>query len=287
MKKKLCLLLGLVLTLSVFAAGCGGSDSGNGDASSDTSLSDIKAKGTLVLGCDDEFPPMGFVDENGELTGFDIELAKMVAEKIGVTLEATPIDWATKEAQLKGGSIDVIWNGYTITQKRDKQVEFTKPYLNNAVVLAVKADADIQTVEDLKDKVVGSQTDSSGLTAVNKNEFILANAKEIKEYNNFTEAMLDLQSVRVDAVAIDRVVANYMMTQSPGTYRLLDETLGDELYGIGCRKDAVALREAIDKALDDLYADGSIDALSQKYFGTNIVIRDIEKLENEEIEVVE
>lgn len=290
MKKKLCLLLVMILAISALAMGCGGSDSGSGsggDASSDTSLTDIQAKGTLVLGCDNEFPPMGFVDENGELTGFDIELAGLVCEKLGVTLEATPIDWATKEAQLQGGSIDVIWNGYTITQARDKKVEYTKPYLNNAVVIAVKADSDIQTIDDLKDKVIASQSESSGLAAVNKNEFLTANAKEMKEYNTFTEAMLDLQSVRVDAVAIDKVVANYMIKQTPGTYRLLDETLGDELYGIGCRKGAVALREAIDNALDELNEDGSIETLSNKYFGTNVVIRDVEKLATEDIEVVE
>lgn len=289
MKKKLCLLLALMMVLAVFAMGCGGNDdNGGGDVTSeDTSLSDIKAKETLVLGCDDEFPPMGFVDEDGNLTGFDIELAGLVCEKLGVKLEATPIDWSTKEAQLEGGSIDVIWNGYTITQVRNKKVEYTKPYLNNAVVIAVKADSDIQTLDDLKDKVIASQTDSSGLNAINKNEFLMENVKEIREFNTFMEAMLDLQSVRVDAVAIDKVVANYMMKQSPGVYRLLDETLGDELYGIGCRKDAVALREAIDNALDELYEDGSIETLSNKYFGTNVVIRDIDKLSNDEIEVVE
>lgn len=288
MKKKLCLLLALVLSVSVLAMGCGGDDNNGGGASSeDTSLTDIQAKGTLVLGCDDEFPPMGFVNEAGDLTGFDIELAGLVAEKMGVTLEATPIDWSTKEAQLKGGSIDVIWNGYTITQVRDKKVEFTKPYLNNAVVIAVKADSDIQTIADLSGKVIASQTDSSGLTAINGNEELLNSVKEVREFNNFTEAMLDLKSVRVDAVAVDKVVANYMMRQTPGEYRLLDETLGDELYGIGCRKGAVALREAIDKALDELNEDGSIEILSNKYFGTNVVIRDIDKLAPDEITVVE
>ena len=287
MKKKLCLLFALMMTVGVLAMGCGGNDDDAGSVSEDTSLTDIQAKGVLVLGCDDEFPPMGFVDEDGNLTGFDIELAEMVCEKMGVTLEATPIDWSTKEAQLNGGSIDVIWNGYTMTQKRDKKVEFTKPYLNNEVVIAVKADSDIQSLEDLAGKVIASQTDSTGLAAVNKNEFLVENAAEIREFNNFTDAMLDLQSVRVDAVAIDKVVVNYMMQQTPGVYRLLDESLGDELYGIGCKKDAVALREAIDTALDELYADGSIEELSNKYFGTNVVIRDIEKLATEEIELVE
>lgn len=288
MKKKLCLLLATVLAVGVFAIGCGENAENGGSASSeDTSLTDIQAKGTLVLGCDDEFPPMGYVDESGKLTGFDIELAGLVCDKLGVKLEATPIDWTTKEAQLKGGSIDVIWNGYTITQKRDKMIEYSKPYLNNAVVMAVKADSDIQTIDDLKGKVIASQSQSSGLNAMKKNDFLVENATEIREFNNFTEAMLDLQSVRVDAVAIDKVVASYMMNQSAGTYRLLDETLGDELYGIGFREGAVALREAVDNALDELYADGSIETLSNKYFGSNVVIRNIDKLRTDEIEVVE
>lgn len=286
MKKKLALLLALILALSMMAMGCGDKESGGTD-SEDASLTDIQAKGTLVLGCDDEFPPMGFVDESGNLTGFDIELAGLVAEKLGVTLEATPIDWSTKEAQLKGGSIDVIWNGYTITKKRDAQVEFTKPYLNNAVVIAVKADSDINSIADLAGKVIASQTESSGLAAINKNEELAGSVAEIREFNTFTEAMLDLESVRVDAVAVDKIVANYMMNQTPGKYRLLEETLGDELYGIGCRQGAVALREAIDTALDELYEDGSIETLSNKWFGTNIVIRDVEKLSNDEILVEE
>jgi polar amino acid transport system substrate-binding protein len=281
MFKKVSILMVLVLIMSVFAVGCGGGSaekSSDNNASADTSLTDLQAKGTMVVGIDDQFPPMGFVGDDGELTGFDVELAKMVAKKLGVEAKIQPINWDAKEMELNSGKIDVIWNGYTITADRMKEVEFTKPYLNNQQVLVVAADSPIKTKADLEGKTVGAQVESAGLDALKADSVLSATVADIPEYDDYLMALLDLGTSRLDAVAIDKILIGYTMAKDPGKYRVLDESLSDEYYGIGCAKGAVALREAIDKALDELYADGSIEMLSTKWFGENIVIRDVEKL---------
>lgn len=279
MLKKVSILLVLVLIMSIFAVGCGGNaaeDESAGDT--DTSLEDLQAKGTMVVGIDDQFPPMGFVGDDGEITGFDVELSKLVAEKLGVEAVIQPIDWSAKEMELNGGNIDVVWNGYTITAERIKKVEFSKPYLNNEQVLVVAADSPYQTKADLEGKVVGAQVESAGLDALKSDPELSATVADIPEFDDYLMALLDLDTSRLDAVAIDKILIGYTMSQEPGKYRVLDESLSDEYYGIGCAKGAVALREAIDKALDELYEDGSIEALSIKWFGENIVIRDVDQL---------
>ncbi len=280
MFKKVSIFLILVLIIGVFTVGCGGGASEDTAANSDadTSLTDLQAKGTIVVGIDDQFPPMGFVGEDGELTGFDVELAKLVAEKIGVEAKIQPINWDSKEMELNSGKIDVIWNGYTITAERINEVEFTKPYLNNQQVLVVANDSKVKTKADLEGKVVGAQVESAGLDALNADMDLVASVADIPEYDDYNMALLDLGTSRLDALAIDKIYVGYTMAQNPDKYRVLDETLSDEYYGIGCAKGAVALREAIDKALDELYADGSIEELSTKWFGENIVIRDVDQL---------
>ena len=273
--KKLCLLLALMMAFTMFAAGCG--SSGDKTGATDSSLTDLVAKGTFVIGVDDEFAPMGFRDEAGNLTGFDVELAKLVAAKLGVGFEAQAIDWSTKEVLLDNGTIDAIWNGYTITAERNDKVEYTKPYMNNQQVIVVAADSPVATKADLVGKVVGAQSDSSGLAALQADDVLATGAASILEYDTYQTALLDLTTSRVDAIVIDKIYIQYAMAKSPGTYKLLDETLGDELYGIGVKKGSVALREAIDTALDELQQDGSIDKLSAAWFGENIVIRDMEK----------
>lgn len=270
--------------MSIFAVGCGGgasqetTSSTDTSATADTSLTDLQAKGTMVVGIDDQFPPMGFVGDDGQLTGFDVELAKMVAKKLGVEAKIQPINWDSKEMELNSGKIDVIWNGYTIDGERIKEVEFTKPYLNNQQVLVVANDSPYKTKADLEGKIVGAQVESSGLSALNADTAFVGTLKDVPEYDDYNMALLDLGTSRLDALAIDKIYIGYAMAQNPGKYRILDGSLSDEYYGIGCAKGAVALREAIDKALDELYADGSINTLSTKWFGENIVIRDVDRL---------
>ncbi len=291
MKKKLSLLLVFILVLSIFAVGCGGNNSGTGDenkgeedvTTEDTSLTDLQSRDVMIVGCDDQFPPMGFVGDDNQLTGFDLELAALVAEKLGVTMQPQVIDWAAKEMELNSGNIDVIWNGYTITAERNEKVEYTKPYLQNEQLIVVKADSDIKTKADLAGKKLGAQVESAGLDAINADKEVTAKMDSLAEYDTYILALTDLKSNRLDAVVTDKILINYVMNQEPGAFRVLDESMDDEFYGIGCAKGAVALREAIDKALDELEADGKIEELSKKWFGENIVIRDVDKLTTEEL----
>ena len=280
MIKKLLPLLVLVLAAGISLASCGQDDQNT----EDTSLTDLQERGVLVLGCDDAFPPMGF-REGDEIVGFDIDLAKAVAEKLGVELEIKAIDWETKEMELNSGNIDVIWNGYSIDSERNEKVEFTKPYLNNEIMIAVDADSDIETLADLEGKILGYQSDSSSEMAVNDNADLLASLGEVREYDNYQNALLDLtESSRIDAVAVDKILIEYLATTQPGKFKILTESIGTEYMGIGCPKDAVALREAIDTALDELYDDGTVAEISNKWFGTNVVIRDVPKLTTQELQ---
>ena len=276
-------LTALIMTAALMITGCGGIGAG-----SDDSLKEIKEKGVLILGCDDAFPPMGFRNEAGDIVGFDIDLAGAVAEKLGVTLEPKPIIWENKELELIIGNIDVIWNGYSILPDRNEQVEFSKPYLNNEQVIVVSANSSINSLDDLAGKIVGCQSSSAAEDVLQKDTPFNASLAEIKKYNDYQTALLDLQiSDRVDAIVGDKVLIEYEMTQMPGVFRILDESLAIEYYGIGCRQGSVNLRKAIDKALDELYDDGTVDRISTKWFGSNIVIRDVAKLTQDQINELE
>ncbi len=180
----------------------------------DTSLDDIKAKGTLILGLDDSFPPMGFRDEAGDIVGFDIDLATEVAERLGVELVLQPIDWDAKEMELSSDKIDCIWNGMTVNDERIATMFFTKPYIANEQVVIVPGDSGIATFADLTGKTVGLQKGSSSLDALNKNEDLASSLAEIVEYTDNVTAFLDLKAGRIDAFVVDEVAGRYIMVNN-------------------------------------------------------------------------
>jgi len=286
--RKLCIVVALLMLISTaMAFGACSSDSEDTDVAEpdteanegvDNSLQEILDRGEFILGCDDEFPPMGF-DDNGEIVGFDIDLATAVMERIGVSLTVKPIDWKAKEMELSSGNIDAIWNGYTITADRNEQVQFTKPYLSNEQMLVVKADSDITSKADLAGKVVGAQVESAAEDLVNEDEEFANSLSELRVYDSYQDALNDLKSSdRVAAVAVDKILIEWVMVQSPDTFKTLDESLGTEYFGIGLRKGSVALADAIDEALDDMKADGTTAEISSNWFGEDIVIRDVPRL---------
>ncbi len=180
----------------------------------DTSLDDILAKGTLILGLDDSFPPMGYRDEAGEIVGFDIDLANEVATRLGVELVLQPIDWDAKEMELSSGKIDCIWNGMTVNPERIATMYFTKPYIANDQVIIVPADSGITTFADLEGKIVGLQKGSSSLDALNENPELVASLAEVIEYTDNITAFLDLKVGRIDAFAVDEVAGRYIMVNN-------------------------------------------------------------------------
>lgn len=226
---------------------------------------------TLVIGIDDKFAPMGFRDENNKIVGFDIDLANAAAEKMEKKVKFQPIDWSTKEAELSSGRIDLIWNGYTITDDRKKKVLFTKPYLKNAQVVVTLADSKLTTLDDLNGKVVGLQTLSSASDALEAAP-IRSKIKTVTEFADNVQALTDLKSGRLDAVVIDEIVINYYMTKEKEAFKVLNESLAPEEYGIGVKKGNEALLEKLQKALDEMNEDGTAEGISKKWFGENKVL---------------
>ena len=262
MRKALSLILALTL-LMMTAATLG----------EETSLSDLKSRGKLVLGFDASFPPMGFQDESGNYVGYDLDLAAEVARRMEVELVLQPIDWAAKELELNSGNIDCIWNGMTATADRAEAMALSLNYLNNAQIVCVLADSDISTLADLTGKKVAVQSGSAGAEALAANEALVASLGEKPlEYADYAMALMDLDNKGVDAVVVDIIVANYYIATKNAAYKVLDESLSPEYYAIGFRKGDVALRDEVNRVLTDMAGDGGISAIDQKWFGTDISI---------------
>jgi polar amino acid transport system substrate-binding protein len=225
----------------------------------------------IVVGLDDNFPPMGFRDEKNELVGFDIDLAKEAGKRLGREVTFKPIDWNAKEAELSGKRVDVLWNGLTITEERKANILFTTPYLENRQIIVVLDKSPLMTKADLADKVVGVQDGSSAIEAVQKDEATAKSIKELKKFGDNVTALMDLSAGRLDALVVDEVVGRYYTAKKPGEYRVLDDNFGTEDYGVGTRKDDTELMASLQKAMDDMKADGSAAAISSKWFGKDII----------------
>lgn len=263
MKKLMAIVLVMIMVLSM--AACGGKEvKGEASATGYTKL---------VIGVDDTFAPMGFRDESNDLVGFDIELAQAVAKKIGVEIEFQVIDWSMKEQELNQKNIDVIWNGYTITEERKEKVAFTDAYLDNKQVVVTMADSGIKTLADLSGKVVAAQIDSSAVDAMDAMPEISGTFADRPEFDTNDMAILDMEAGRAHAVVADSVLLNYVISHKPdpSKYVILEEDFGSEEYGIGVRKEDTALLDAINKAIDELKADGTAGEISTKWFGSDIV----------------
>ena len=245
---------------------------GSSEAAGDRSLEKIKEKGVFVLGLDDSFPPMGYRDENNEIVGFDIDLAKEVCKGLGVELKCQPIDWSAKEQELATGQIDCIWNGFTKTEEREKSMTLSMAYVNNAQVIVVKSSSSIKTIADLKGKSIGVQAGSSGEEAIYDTEGFADSVKEIIPYKDYLTALMDLEIGGVDGIVMDLLVANDNINRSGKDFRILDETLSAEEYVIGFRKGEVALCEAVEKERYALKDSGKLAEIATKWFGADITV---------------
>lgn len=225
----------------------------------------------IVVGLDDNFPPMGFRNEKNELIGFDIDMAKEAAKRLGLEVEFKPIDWSAKEAELSGKRVDALWNGLTITEERKQNILFTAPYMENHQIIVVAANSAIKTKADLAGKVVGAQEGSSAVDAIKKDEAVFKSFKDIKTFGDNVTALMDLTTGRLDAVVVDEVVGRYYVAKKPDVYAVLDDHFGTEDYGVGLRKDDTDLHGKLDKALADMKADGVAAKIAEQWFGKNIL----------------
>ena len=266
MKKIFSIMLVCLMAASLAFA------SGKKDSGVDNSLEALKARGVFVLGLDDAFPPLGFRDDANNIVGYDIDLAAEVCKRLGVELKCQPIDWAAKEQELNTGNIDCIWNGFTMTPEREAALSFTKPYLDNAQVVIVRSDAGIASLADLAGKKIGLQAGSSAADAVEANPNFKATLDEVVEFKDNLTALMDLEIGGVDGVVMDMVVGNYSIMTTGKNFVALSENLSSEKYGIGFRKKDVKLRDEVQKILEEMAADGTVAAISAKWFGSDISV---------------
>ena len=258
MMRKIFLLCAALVCASLFVVGCGKCNA-------------KKASGqafTLRVGFDADFPPYGFRNEDGELVGFDLDLAKEVCRRLGWNIELKPIDWDAKDAELDAGTINCIWNGFTING-RESMYTWTCAYVDNTLVYMVKGDSAIQTTADLAGKVVEVQADSSGLAAISKDEMkdLKASFGKLITVPNYNNASMELESGTCDAVIVDVAVADDIIRRAKaGTFRKLDEALSTEQYGVGFKLGDIGTRDQVEITLRAMAADGTFRQISEKWF---------------------
>ncbi len=243
------------------------------DVPADESWAKVEAKGSFILGFDETFAPMGFKDDSGNYVGFDLEVAKEVASRLGLS-EPTlmPINWDSKVLELNAGNIDFIWNGLTITDERKGEMLFSDPYMDNRQIIVVKADSAIQSKADLAGKAVAAQADSSAMEAIQGEPDVMNSFGNLVESPDYVEALMELKQGSVDAVVVDETMGSYYISQdeNPDAYRILDDNFGEEQYGIGFRLGDVALKDAIQEQLNAMVEDGTFAEISQKWFAHDV-----------------
>ena len=257
MKKLTALVLSAIMALSFTACGSTAKEITIGDRTE------------IVIGVDDTFAPMGFRDDAGELVGFDIDLATEHLGRLGYEAKFQVIDWSMKETELNNGNIDLIWNGYTITDSRKEKVNFTQSYLDNKQIIVTMADSDIATKADLADKTVAVQKESSAYEAImadSETAATLAGGEPV-QFDTNTDAFMDLEAGRSDAVVVDEVLARYYIKlRGAEKYNILGEDFGSEEYGIGVRKADTEFLAELDAELTEMINDGTFDEIKGRWF---------------------
>ena len=253
MKRFLCLALTLVMAATMLI-GCGKKD-----------------KQQLIVGFDAEFPPFGYLAADGTYDGFDLAMAEELCERLGWEFKAVPIDWNSKDTELKGGNINCIWNGFTYTG-RENEYTWSDPYVDNSIVVVVKADSGIKTLADLAGKTVMAQTASSAVDGIDGNESFKNSLKEVVQLADYNTGFLELKQGTVDAVAADIGVAAYQVAQNGSDYVILEEAISTEQYAVGFLLGNTELRDAVNAELKKMAADGTMLKIAKNYESVGLVI---------------
>lgn len=255
------------------STGCG-STSGS-SSSADSSVSDSGASGlaafdgNFIIGFDQDFPPYGYVGDDGNYTGFDLDLAKAVCDLEGWTYTPSPISWDAKDGLLNSGQITCIWNGFTI-EGREDDYAFTDAYMENRQVVVVRSDSGISSLADLKGKNVITQTDSAAynlLSSGGSQEELGKTFAQLQTIGDYNTAFMMLQNGSVDAIAVDYPVATYNIGSDTSKYTILDEALNSEHFGVGFAKtdEGRALAKQVEADLQKLDEQGKVKELCEKY----------------------
>lgn len=284
-KRVVCAALVSIMTMSLAACSCGAvsapaetkaeSTEAKTEAAETTEKAaeaegETKAEGgTLIVGFDQDFPPMGFMGDDGEYTGFDLELAQEAAKRLGLEYKPQPIAWDAKDMELESGNIDCIWNGFTMTGREDGYT-WSEPYMENSQVFVVAGDSGIKSQADLAGKVVECQVDSSAEAALKEVPDLTATFAQLLTTADYNTAFMDLEQGAVDAIAMDVVVAGYQISQRNADFVILEDSLAAEEYAIGFKKGNTELKDKVQGALEEMAADGTLKTISEKWFGKDI-----------------
>lgn len=254
-------------------AGCGSSKDADTSAKKETKTEDSKDKENsdkqFIVGFDAEYPPYGYKDDNGEYVGFDLDLAQEVCARNGWELVKQPIDWDSKDMELNSGSIDCIWNGFTMTGREDDYT-WSKPYVDNSIVVVVKEGSGIEKKEDLAGKVIAVQADSSGLAALTDEEDneenlkLAASFSDLQQVADYNTAFMNLEAGAVDAIVVDIGVADYQLESRTG-FVMLDDKIRTEQYAVGFKLGNEELRDQVQSTLDEMLKDGTFDDIAKKW----------------------
>ena len=254
-------------------AGCGSSKDADTSAKKETKTEDSKDKENsdkqFIVGFDAEYPPYGYKDDNGEYVGFDLDLAQEVCARNGWELVKQPIDWDSKDMELNSGSIDCIWNGFTMTGREDDYT-WSKPYVDNSIVVVVKEGSGIEKKEDLAGKVVAVQADSSGLAALTDEEDneenlkLAASFSDLQQVADYNTAFMNLEAGAVDSIVVDIGVADYQLESRTG-FAMLDDKIRTEQYAVGFKLGNEELRDQVQSTLDEMVKDGTFDDVAKKW----------------------
>ena len=254
-------------------AGCGSSKDADTSAKKETKTEDSKDKENsdkqFIVGFDAEYPPYGYKDDNGEYVGFDLDLAQEVCARNGWELVKQPIDWDSKDMELNSGSIDCIWNGFTMTGREDDYT-WSKPYVDNSIVVVVKEGSGSEKKEDLAGKVVAVQADSSGLAALTDEEDneenlkLAASFSDLQQVADYKTAFMNLEAGAVDAIVVDIGVADYQLESRTG-FVMLDDKIRTEQYAVGFKLGNEELRDQVQSTLDEMLKDGTFDDIAKKW----------------------
>ncbi|MDN3427810.1 amino acid ABC transporter substrate-binding protein [Microbacterium sp. APC 3898] len=273
--KKFSLAFLLVLAMLVLAACGGGSpeedpttdDAADNGGSGEDVLAKVKEEGTLVIGTEGTYPPFTFHDASGELTGFDVEIAREVAERLGVEAEFLETQWDAMFAGLDAGRFDMVANQVGINPERQESYEFSDPYITSTAVLVVAEDnTEIQSFEDLDGKL-----SAQSLTS-NYAETATSYGAELEGVEGFNQAIELLNSGRVDATVNDNLTVLDFLKQRPDAkVKVVDESGDAAQSALLFRKDSGAIVDEANKALADMIEDGTYDEISEKWFGENVL----------------
>ena len=280
MKLKKVLLSAMALVATVSLAACGSSSSKK--VAKTDRWKTYQKDGKITIGFDKSFVPMGYEDDDGKNVGFDIDLANAVFEQYGIKVKWQSINWDMKETELNNGTIDLIWNGYSISDERAEKVLFTNPYMVNEQVLVTKKSSGITSFAGMKDKVLGAQSGSSGYDAFNAKPKVLkdiVSGGDATQYETFTQALIDLKNDRIDGLLIDKVYANYYLEQEGelDNYNIIASEFDGEDFAVGARKADKTLVKKINQAFQKLYQEGKFQKISNKWFGDDVATDAVKK----------